>query len=210
MEPTLEPQWLTWTREIQAIAQTGLAFTKDVYDRERYERLRALAARMMAEQAGADPALVEKLFTAETGYATPKIDVRGAVFVDRKILLVRERADEGRWTLPGGWADVNRSPSEAVIAEVREEAGLEVRAVKLAALYDRTRHPHPPLPFHIYKLFFLCEITGGTPAPGPETEGVDFFGLDALPELSTSRVLASQIARMFAHRENPDLPTEFD
>ena len=206
----MEPKWLVWAREIQAIAQTGLAFTKDLYDRERYERLRALAARMMAEEAGADPAFVEGLFAGEAGYATPKLDVRGAVFVHGKILLVRERADEGRWTLPGGWADVNRSPSEAVIAEVREEAGLDVRATKLAALYDRTRHPHPPLPFHIYKLFFLCEITGGTPAPGPETEGADFFGLDALPELSTSRVLAAQIARMFAHRDDPDLPTEFD
>ncbi len=206
----MEPRWLAWAREIQAIGQTGLAFTKDAYDRERYERLRDIAAHMMAETAGADPAFVASLFAGETGYATPKIDVRGAVFVDGKILLVRERADAGRWTLPGGWADVNRSPSEAVSAEVREEAGLDVRPVKLAALYDRTRHPHPPLPFHIYKLFFLCEITGGVPAPGPETEGVDFFGPDALPELSTSRVLASQIARMFAHHERPDLPTDFD
>jgi ADP-ribose pyrophosphatase YjhB (NUDIX family) len=206
----MEPKWLAWAREIQAIGQTGLAFTKDDYDRERYERLSALAARMMAEEAGADPAFVERLFAAETGYATPKIDVRGAIFKEGKILLVRERADAGRWTLPGGWADVNRSPSEAVIAEVHEEAGLAVRATKLAALFDRTRHPHPPLPFHIYKLFFLCEIIGGTPAPGPETEGVDFFGLDALPELSTSRVLAPQIARMFAHHDSPDLPTDFD
>ena len=206
----MEPRWLTWAREIQAIGQTGLAFTQDVYDRERYERLRDIAAHMMADEAGADPAFVEGLFAGETGYATPKIDVRGAVFMEGKILLVQERADAGRWTLPGGWADVNRSPSEAVIAEVREEAGLDVRPVKLAALYDRTHHPHPPLPFHIYKLFFLCEITGGIPAPGTETAGVDFFGRDALPELSTSRVLASQIARMFAHHESPDLPTEFD
>lgn len=206
----MEPQWLAWAREIQAIAQSGLAFTKDIYDRERYERLRALAARMMAATSAADPAFIEHLFAGESGYATPKIDVRGAVFRDGKILLVRERADEGRWTLPGGWADVNRSPSEAVIAEVREEAGLEVRPVKLAALYDRRRHPHPPFPFHIYKLFFLCEVTAGRPAPGMETEGVDFFSLDALPELSTGRVLAAQIARMFAHHAEKDLPTEFD
>jgi ADP-ribose pyrophosphatase YjhB (NUDIX family) len=206
----MEPKWLTWAREIQAIAQTGLAFTQDIYDRERYERLRALASHMMAESSGTDPAFIESLFAGEIGYATPKIDVRGAVFRDGKILLVQERADAGRWTLPGGWADVNRSPREAVIAEVREEAGLEVLPVKLAALYDRQRHPHPPLPFHIYKLFFLCEITGGTPAPGTETGGVGFFGPDALPELSTSRVLASQIVRMFAHHAAPNLPTEFD
>ncbi len=206
----MEPIWLAWTREIQAIAQTGLAFTPSAYDRERYERLRAIAARMMARASGADPTFVANLFAGETGYATPKIDVRGAVFRAGKILLVRERADAGRWTLPGGWADVNRAPSEAVAAEVREEAGLDVRPVKLAALYDRRLHPHPPLPFHIYKLFFLCEITGGTPAPGPETEGVDFFAPHDLPELSVSRVLASQIARMFAHHASPDLPTEFD
>ncbi|HUC17204.1 MAG TPA: NUDIX hydrolase [Acetobacteraceae bacterium] len=207
----MEPEWLAWTREIEAIAQTGLAFTRDIYDRERYERLRGLAAQMMAERSGTDPSFIAALFAGERGYATPKIDVRGAAFRDGKILLVRERADEGRWTLPGGWADVNRSPREAVISEMREEAGIDVIPVKLAALYDRRQHPHPPLPFHIYKLFFICEITGGTPAPGVETEGVGFFALDALPEqLSTSRVLPSQIARMFAHRAAPDLPTEFD
>ncbi len=211
----MEPQWLAWAREVQAIAQSGLAFTRDIYDRERYERLRALAAQMMAAIGGADPAppwssLVEALFAAESGYATPKIDVRAAIVRDGKILLVQERADEGRWTLPGGWADVNRSPSEAVITEVREEAGLEVRPTKLAALYDRRLHPHPPFPFHIYKLFFLCEITGGAPAPGMETAGVDFFSPDSLPELSTGRVLASQIARMLAHHADPDLPTDFD
>jgi len=206
----MEPKWLAWAREIQAIAQTGLAFSPALYDRERYERLRTIAAEMLAGPSGADPAFVENLFAGESGYATPKIDVRGAVFRDGKILLVRERADAGRWTLPGGWADVNRSPSEAVITEVREEAGLDVRPAKLAALHDRRLHPHPPLPFHIYKLFFLCEITGGTPTAGSETEGVDFFASNAIPELSTSRVLASQIARMFAHHASPDLPTEFD
>jgi ADP-ribose pyrophosphatase YjhB (NUDIX family) len=206
----MEPKLLALAREIQAIAQTGLAFAPALYDRERYERLGAIAAAMMAALSGEDPAVIAGLFAGESGYATPKIDVRGAVFRDGKILLVRERADQGRWTLPGGWADVNRAPSEAVIAEVREEAGLDVRPVKLAALYDRRLHPHPPLPFHIYKLFFLCKITGGTPAAGTETEGVDFFAPDAIPELSESRVLAAQIARMFAHHACPGLPTEFD
>src|SRR5262245_3049021 len=121
----MEPKWLVWARAIQASAQTGLTFTKDVYDRERYERLRRLAAEVMAEHGGAAPDIVEGLFAAQTGYATPKIDVRGAVFRDGKVLLVKERADPGRWTLPGGWADVNQSPSECVIAEVRDEAGLE-------------------------------------------------------------------------------------
>jgi len=207
----MEPKWLVWAREIQATAQSGLTFTKDVYDRERYERLRRLAAEMMAEHACVAPGIVEGLFAAQTGYATPKVDVRGAVFRDGKVLLVKERADPGRWTLPGGWADVNQSPSECVIAEVRDEAGLEVRPIKLAAVYDRARHPHvPPKPFHIYKIFFICETIGGVPAPGLETEDVAFFERDKLPALSVGRVLDYQIGRMFVHAKSPDLPTEFD
>jgi len=207
----MEPKWLVLARDIQAMAQTGLAYTKDVYDRQRYERLRQLAAGIMADAAGMDTEVVEGLFAKQTGYATPNVDVRGAVFEGGKILLVQERSDPGRWTLPGGWADVNRSPSECIIAEVREEAGLEVRPVKLAAVYDRSRHPHvPPYPFHIYKMFFICAAVGGVPSPGIETEGVAFFAPDKLPKLSLARVLDYQIARMFVHAKSLDLPTEFD
>jgi ADP-ribose pyrophosphatase YjhB (NUDIX family) len=207
-----EPVWLKWARELQAIAQTGLAFTRDAYDRERYEALRALAARIMAEQSGADLARIEGLFAGETGYATPKVDVRGAVFRDGRILLVRETVDDGRWTLPGGWADVNQSPSECVVREVREESGLEVSVRKLAAVYDRERHGHrPPFPFHIYKLFFICDIIGGAARTSHETSEVAFFARDELPaDLSAGRVTHRQIARMFAHAQAPDLPTEFD
>jgi ADP-ribose pyrophosphatase YjhB (NUDIX family) len=128
-----------------------------------------------------------------------------------QILLVRERADAGRWTLPGGWADVNQSPRECVVAEVHDEAGLEVRPVKLAAVYDRAKHAHlPPYAFHIYKMFFICEIVGGVPTPGLKTDGVGFFDRDELPELSISRVLDYQISRMFLHANSPELPTEFD
>src|SRR5215472_17662209 len=207
----MEPKWLLWARELQGMAQTGLAFTKDAYDCQRYERLRQMAAQMMAEHAGVETSSVEGLFSQQVGYATPKVDVRGAVFVEGKILLVRERADSGRWTLPGGWADVNRSPRECVVAEVREESGLEVSPVKLAAVYDRARHPHtPPYPFHVYKLFFICEVIGGVLSPGMETEAVAFFEANQLPELSVSRVLHDQIHRMFAHATSPALPTEFD
>jgi ADP-ribose pyrophosphatase YjhB (NUDIX family) len=207
----MEPKWLVWAREIQATAQSGLAYTKDAYDHQRYEHLRNLAAQMMAEGSGVDAAFIAGLFAEQTGYATPKVDVRGAVFREGKILLVRERADAGRWTLPGGWADVNRSPRECIVAEVREEAGLEVKPVKLAAVYDRARHPHvPPYPFHIYKMFFICEIIGGVPSPGIETEEVGFFRADELPELSLSRVLDYQITRMFAHIAELNMPTEFD
>ena len=132
----MEPSWLLWARELQAIAQTGLEFAKDPYDRERYIAVRALAARMMAQRASADPTSVEKLFAEQTGYATPKVDVRGAVFrEDGRILLVREVADSGRWSLPGGWAEVNQSPREAVVREVLEESGFAVTARKLAAIY---------------------------------------------------------------------------
>ena len=141
----MEPKWLLWARELQAMAQTGLAFTKDAHDCQRYERLRQLAAQIMAEHAGVEARRVEGLFSEQVGYATPKVDVRGAVFKEGRVLLVRERADPGRWTLPGGWADVNRSPQECVVTEVREEAGLEVKPIKLAAVYDRsaTHTCHP-------------------------------------------------------------------
>jgi ADP-ribose pyrophosphatase YjhB (NUDIX family) len=207
----MEPKWLVWARELQAMAQTGLTFTNDDYDRARYERLRQLASEMMGQSAGIDIKVIEDLFGGQTGYATPKIDVRGAVFKEGKILLVQERSDPGRWSLPGGWADVNRSPRECVVSEVREEAGLEVSPVKLAAVYDRARHPHtPPFPFHVYKMFFICEIIGGVLSPGLETAAVAFFEANQLPELSVSRVLHDQIHRMFAHATSPALPTEFD
>jgi ADP-ribose pyrophosphatase YjhB (NUDIX family) len=209
----LEPAWLVWARELQAIAQTGLTFAANPHDRERYIAIRSLAAKMMATQSSADVAPIEALFAEQTGYATPKVEVRGAIFdQDRRILLVREIADRGRWTLPGGWADVNQSPSESVIREVREEAGLEVRARKLAAVYDRARHAHlPPQPFHVLKLFFICDPIGGRPQPGLETSEVAFFGETEIPvELSIGRVLPFQISRMFDHVRHPDLPTDFD
>ena len=208
----IEPKWLIWAREIQALAQTGLAFTRDEYDRARYERFRTLAAQIMAQHTDLEVRDIEVMFTPQTGYATPKVDVRGAVFRDGRILLVRETADEDRWTLPGGWADVNESPAEAVVKEVREEAGLEVRAFKLGAVLDRSRHAHKPIyPFHIWKLFFLCEITGGEPQNGPETSEVAFFAEHDLPaDLSISRVLPPQLKRMFEHMRQPDLPTDFD
>jgi ADP-ribose pyrophosphatase YjhB (NUDIX family) len=209
----VRPSWLLWARQLQAIAQTGLAFSKDPYDRERYEAIRALAARIMAEHSDADLRRVEGLFAGQTGYATPKVDVRAAAFRgDGRVLMVREAADAGRWTLPGGWADVNQSPRESVVREVREEAGVEVAVRKLAAVYDRERHPHhPPYPFHIYKLFFICDIVGGRPQPGLETSEVAFFAADELPaDLSLSRVLPQQIERMFAHAAASYLPTDFD
>jgi ADP-ribose pyrophosphatase YjhB (NUDIX family) len=208
-----EPGWLLWAREMQALAQSGLTYAHDQYDRERYQRLRALAAEIMAEHTGMARSDIEVMFTQQSGYATPKLGVRGAAFRDERILLVRETADEHRWTLPGGWAEVNESPAEAVAREVREEAGLVVRPYKLAAVWDRARHPHGvSWPFHVWRLFFLCEITGGEAQhTGPEISEVAFFAEDELPtELSTRRVLLPQITRMFEHLRRPELPTDFD
>ena len=207
-----EPDWLTWTRELQAIAQTGLAFNRDPYDRERYERLRTLASGIMAAHTGAPAERIEALFAGEHGYATPKVDVRGAAFDGRgRMLMVREVADGGRWTLPGGWADVNLSAAENVVKEVREESGYEVQVRKLAAVWDRTRQGHPDRVFSCCKLFFVCDVTGGAAATGTETSEVQWFAEDGLPEdLSLGRVLPGQLRRMFAHARDPGLPAEFD
>jgi ADP-ribose pyrophosphatase YjhB (NUDIX family) len=212
MSHPTEPLWLVWAREIQALAQIGLAFTRDPYDRERYHQLRSLAARIMSEHTGASMQRIETMFAAEAGYATPKLDVRGAAFRGGQLLLVRESIDGGRWTLPGGWADVNESPAESVAKEVREESGFDVRIVKLAAVWDRARHAHVPVyPFHIWKLFFICEITGGEARGGLETSAAAFFAEGALPaDLSVSRVLRSQLHRMFEHMRHPEMPTDFD
>ncbi len=207
-----EPDWLTWTRELQAIAQTGLAFARDSYDRERYERLRALASRIMAAHSDVPAGRIAQLFAGESGYATPKVDVRGAAF-DRggRLLMVREVADGGRWTLPGGWADVNLTPAENVIREFREESGFEVSVRKLAAVWDRTRQRHPDRVFSCYKFFFICDIQGGAPTTGLETSEVGWFTADALPEdLSLGRVLPSQLQCMFRHASDAALPAEFE
>ena len=200
---------LDWARKVQAIAQSGLAFTHDPFDRERYTQLTELVASILATGLDIPVARAKGFWEAEEGYATPKVDVRGGIFEDGHVLLVRERSD-GKWTLPGGWVDVNDSPSQAVAREIREESGYEARAVKLAALVDKRRHPHPPGIHHIYKLFFLCERIGGTAAVSTETDGVQFFPVGGLPELSTGRVLAPQIERLYQHQLHPELPTDFD
>lgn len=205
-----DPRWLAWAKQIQALAQAGLTYAQDPYDVERYATLRRIAAEMLAGASDVEIDLVLDLLERQDGYPTPKVDLRGVVFREGEVLLVREQSD-GLWTLPGGWADVCESPREGVEREVREETGFEVRATKLLAVYDRSRHGHEPLfPFHVYKLFFRCEITGGEATPGMETSAVRFFAADSLPPLSRSRVLPAQIARMFAHLHHPAWPTDVD
>jgi ADP-ribose pyrophosphatase YjhB (NUDIX family) len=205
-----EPEWIRWAREIQAIAQTGLHFSESVYDRERYERLQDIAVAMFANRSDATESVIRATFAAQTGYATPKVDVRGVVLKDSQILLVRESSD-GLWTLPGGWADVNDSPSEAVVREIREESGFVTRATRLIALFDRSKHAHqPPFPFHVYKLFIACELLGGSAQTSNETSEVGFFDPDRLPPLSIGRVTPDQIAICVRGWNDPHRPTLFD
>jgi ADP-ribose pyrophosphatase YjhB (NUDIX family) len=206
----MDQKWLRWAKSLQAIAQTGLTYTQDLFDIERYQAIQEIALEMLAEQTGAPLQDVRAFFLDEVGHATPKIDVRGVVFQNDGILLVREKGDGGLWTLPGGWADINESPSEATEREVLEESGYRTRAVKLLALYDRNKHDHPPHAFHIYKLLFLCELIGGQPTSSIETDGAAFFKEDAIPALSLSRTLPEQISQMFIHHRHPDRPTDFD
>ncbi|HTL20565.1 MAG TPA: NUDIX hydrolase [Steroidobacteraceae bacterium] len=209
MSPPAARNLLEWARQVQAIAQNGLAFTHDPFDRERYTQLTELVALLLARELEMPIDAARALWSDEQGYATPKVDVRGGVFIESRVLLVRERSD-GRWTLPGGWVDVNDAPSEAVAREILEESGYQARPVKLAALLDKNRHPHPAGVHHIYKLFFLCELTGGAAAVSAETDAAEFFPLQALPPLSTGRVLATQIERLYQHHLDPSLPTDFD
>jgi ADP-ribose pyrophosphatase YjhB (NUDIX family) len=212
--PTLDPQpiepsWLTIGRELQAIAQIGLAFSQEPYDRLRYERIRELAVSLIAQGSGLEDGAMLDYFRRETGYATPKVDVRAATFLEGRVLLVREISD-GAWTLPGGWADVNQSAAECVVREVAEESGYMVKAVKLAAVYDYRKRNRPLHLDSIYKMFFICELLGGSARASIETSEAAFFPRDALPPLSVGRTTAQQIARMFEHAERPDLPADFD
>jgi ADP-ribose pyrophosphatase YjhB (NUDIX family) len=208
--PGDEPQWLRIARELGALAQTGLAFTADRFDRQRYERVRELAASMLAQGSGGNFEAIIDVLRQGWGYATPKVDVRGAAFVDGRVLLVREISD-GKWTLPGGWADVNQSAAECVTREIAEESGFIARTLKLAAVRDYQKSGHPARHVDsIYKMFFICEITGGAARASDETSEVAFFPRHALPPLSLGRTTAAQIDRMFHHAAHPDLPTDFD
>ena len=202
---------LKTAREIDAIAQTGLHYAQDRFDKERYRRLRVIAAEMLAIQSSLSMDTILQWSENEFGYATPKVDVRAFVSVEEKVLLIREDADEGRWTLPGGWADINETPSEAIVRETQEESGYSVAPVRLLAVFDREKQGHqPPFPYHVYKLFFHCRIVGGSPMQTVESSGSAFFGRKEIPELSLSRVLPGQIESFFESIATGDLQTRYD
>lgn len=203
------PQWLKWAREIQAIGQTGLHYAELEYDQQRYSRLAALAGEMMAAHSQVQAEDLNRVFLQQNGYATPKVDVRAAVFRDDQLLMVRERSD-GRWSLPGGWADVNEKPSAMIEREIWEESGFCARAHCLVGVYE-TNHDQAPLDvFHAYKLLFLCDIVSGEARTSFETPEVAFFKLNALPPLSTSRTQMRYIRDAHARLLDMTLPTVFD
>lgn len=205
----MEPKWLEWAKQLQSIAQAGLTYSKDKYDIERFELIRDISVEMLSQQTEMDKTVVRELFANETGYATPKIDVRAVVFKDNKILMVKEEADE-IWALPGGWGDIGLSPSEVAIKEVHEESGFEVKATKLIGVMDKKFHPHPSSAYHVYKIFVQCEIIGGKAETGIETSAVDFFAESELPPLSIARNTESQIQLAFKHLHNPQEPVYLD
>jgi ADP-ribose pyrophosphatase YjhB (NUDIX family) len=203
------PRWLEWAREIQSLGQTGLTYSETPYDTQRYTRLMELAAEMVEANTGLPSGPTMESFRLQPGYATPKVDVRGAVVRDGNILLVRERRD-GLWCMPGGWADVGETPSEMVEREVWEESGFEVVARKVVGVYDANRSGRPLSFFHAYKIVFLCDIQGGEARPSDETSAVDFFPFDQLPPLSKERTHERHLKEVLAHVREPQRPVAFD
>jgi ADP-ribose pyrophosphatase YjhB (NUDIX family) len=204
------PLWLSWARRLQAVAATGLVYARDPYDAARYEEVRALDPELAASHGSTDAGDLAALLTDGAGHPTPKVEVRGALFVAGRVLLLRER-DDGTWALPGGWADGGEPPSRAVEREMAEERGWRVRASKLFAVDDRDRHNFPPHVHCVWKLLFLCEALDAEPGPlGHEVDAIGFFAADALPALSTGRTSDEQIARAFVHQADPTVQTEFD
>ncbi len=203
------PRWLAWAREIQGLAQTGMHYAKDDFQRQRYQRLLEIAAEMVSESSNLEYPQVLQTFSTTIGYATPRVDVRAAVFKDKRLLMVRERMDGG-WTMPGGWADIGDLPSQAAEREVLEESGILAKAVRIVGVYDANRTGRLEL-FHAFKIVFLCELTGGNAMPSLETSEVAFFSRNELPSiLSGERTPLRHIHDAFACLDDPGLPTVFD
>lgn len=204
----MNEKWLEWAKELQFLAQAGLTYSKDCYDIERFERVREIAAEMVAYKTEIPLDKVKDLFCSETGFQTPKIDTRAAIFKENKILLVKETS--GTWSLPGGWCDVMESVKSNTEKEVWEEAGLKAEAVKLIAIQDRNKHNVPPYAYGIAKVFFLCTVSGGEFQENIETTASEYFALDELPELSLEKNTKEQIQMCFEAYADPNWKAVFD
>ena len=202
-------KWLKWAIEIQSLAQSGLAYTTNVYDKERYERLREISAEMIEEKSNINLEKVKDLFCKETGYQTPKIDTRAAIFKDNKILLVHE--NNGTWSLPGGWCDVLESVKSNTIKEVKEEAGLDVKATKIIAVQDRNKHNQPIYAYGVCKIFVMCESIGGEFKENIETTEMKYFALDELPEnFANEKCTKEQVEMCFKAKDDDNWQVQFD
>lgn len=200
--------WLNWAIRLQALAQNGLAYTTDAFDKERFEEIRQIAAEMLVEPSGQPLEVVEGLFANETGYQTPKLDTRAAIFQDDKILLVQEQ--DGLWSLPGGWCDVDCSAMDNTVKEVKEEAGLDVEAYRLVAVLDKHKHHPSHSAHHVTKLFFLCHKLGGQFVTNSEMQASDYFALDELPRLSLQKTTPEQIDLCYEAYKAEYWETRFD
>lgn len=204
----INEEWLKWAVELQSIAQAGLTYGKDVYDKERYERIRDISAEMLSYKTDISIEKVKELFCNETGYQTPKLDTRAAIFKNNKIILVKE--NNGKWSLPGGWVDVNLSVKENTIKEVKEESGLDVTADKIIAIQDRAKHNLPVYAYGVCKVFVLCSVIGGEFKKNIETTEFNYFSEDELPELSTEKNNEEQIKMCFEAYHSKNWITLFD
>jgi ADP-ribose pyrophosphatase YjhB (NUDIX family) len=205
---TNNSKWVEWAREIFSLSQAGLTYSKNEFDLERYRRLQEITAEMIASQSGLEKESVLGSFSMQAGYSTPKVDVRGAVVHEGRILLIQERAD-GRWAMPGGWADLGNAPASVAEREVWEESGYRVRAEKVIAVLDANRI-EPMEFYHAYKIIFLCKLLDGEPRTSYETLAVDFFNPSELPPLSLLRTNEAMLQEVFAHVQDPRRPTAFD
>ncbi len=201
-------RWTAWAKELQFLAQCGITYTKDHFDRERFERIRSIAAEMMSAMSGLPLAVVRDLFCNEAGFQTPKLDTRAAIFNSDRILLVCEK--NGVWSLPGGWVDVMQSIRSNTIKEVKEEAGLDVEIERLIALHDRSKHNQPPYAYNVCKVFVLCRELGGRFQPNEETIESRYFGLDELPRLAEEKNNREQIQMCFEAYHSPDWQVVID
>lgn len=184
-------------KRIKAIADMGLVYVDDPYDKERYEELREISLKLMAHQADVPFSKIDSFFIPQLDYPTPKVDVRGFVLNDKNEILMAKESVDNKWTIPGGWADIGNTPKEVVIKEIKEETGIDAEVVRLLAIYDKQRHKHPAEPYYIYKLMFFCKATGGELQPGFDMRGADYFPLHNLPELSEERILESQLKHLY-------------
>ena len=202
-------KWLEVAKKLQSIAQAGLEYSKDKYDIERFQEIREISIDILENHTDMERERIKDLFACETGYQTPKIDIRAAIFREDEILLVKEKLD-GKWSLPGGWADIDLSIRENLVKEAMEEAGAKIIPLRILAIYDRNRNVNIPFPHSVYKIFVQCEYIESHFVENTETEEMGFFKIDVLPELSKTRNTENQIKMCFKYRDNESHEADFD